>query len=456
MKFLYSDEPIIACSTGNQAHAAMAVLRISGFKDLTTYSQFFSLKIDQVIPRKVYFTKLLDEGETLDEICLTYFKSPKSYNGENILELSVHGNTLNVERIISLFLKKAGCRYAAPGEFTYRALKNKKLTLSQVEGLDLFLNANTSYALDQGFSLLSGNLQEIYQDLYTLFLKHKASLELSIDFSEDLGEEAARSHFLESLQAFKTKLETLYRRVQPLSHNLIQPEITLAGLPNSGKSSLFNILLADERAIVSPVAGTTRDYLSESIVIEGIKYKLIDTAGLRSSDDQIEAEGIRRTKKKLKESFFSILLINPLEIIEGFDELIQQSFDIIFFTHADLSGFQKARDELIKCYPKLGPMGAINLLDSSRNWEKAIFEKVNKKYLDVVSNKPILLERHRELVLSIQEQLVSYENTAIYEIDVAILSHELNTLGHCVSELIGIISPDQILNSIFSDFCIGK
>jgi tRNA modification GTPase len=456
MKFLYSDEPIIACSTGNQAHAAMAVLRISGFKDLTTYSQFFSLKIDQVIPRKVYFTKLLDEGETLDEICLTYFKSPKSYNGENILELSVHGNTLNVERIISLFLKKAGCRYAAPGEFTYRALKNKKLTLSQVEGLDLFLNANTSYALDQGFSLLSGNLQEIYQDLYTLFLKHKASLELSIDFSEDLGEEAARSHFLESLQAFKTKFETLYRRVQPLSHNLIQPEITLAGLPNSGKSSLFNILLADERAIVSPVAGTTRDYLSESIVIEGIKYKLIDTAGLRSSDDQIEAEGIRRTKKKLKESFFSILLINPLEIIEGFDELIQQSFDIIFFTHADLSGFQKARDELIKRYPKLGPMGAINLLDSSRNWEKAIFELVNKKYLDVVSDKPILLERHRELVLSIHEQLVSYENTATYEIDVAILSHELNTLGHCVSELIGIISPDQILNSIFSDFCIGK
>lgn len=103
MKFLYSDEPIIACSTGNRAHAAMAVLRISGFKDLTTYSQFFSLKIDQVIPRKVYFTKLLDEGETLDEICLTYFKSPKSYNGENILELSVHGNTLNVERIIFIF-----------------------------------------------------------------------------------------------------------------------------------------------------------------------------------------------------------------------------------------------------------------------------------------------------------------------------------------------------------------
>ena len=456
MKFLYSDEPIIACSTGNQAHAAMAVLRISGFQDLSAYSHFFSLKLDKVIPRKVYFTKLIHKGETLDEICLTFFEGPKSYNGENILELSVHGNTLNVERIISLFIKHAGCRYAAPGEFTYRALKNKKLTLSQVEGLNLFLNANTAYALDQGFSLLSGNLQEIYQDLYTLFLKHKASLELSIDFSEDLGEEAARSHFLDSLAAFKRRFETLFRRVQPLSHNLIQPEITLAGLPNSGKSSLFNILLADERAIVSPVAGTTRDYLSESIVIEGIKYKLIDTAGLRSSEDQIEAEGIRRTKKKLKESFFSILLINPLEIIEGFDELVQQSFDLIFFTHADMPGFLEAHKKLIDRYPKLGPMGAINLKESAHQWEGQLFQSVNKKYLETVADKPILLDRHRELVFAIHEQLVNYEKTASYEDDVAILSHELNTLGHCISELIGIISPDQILNSIFSDFCIGK
>src|SRR5690606_38003789 len=120
-------------------------------------------------PRRVYFTRMVLQGQLYDELCLTYFKAPHSYNGENILELAIHGNTLNIEKIITLFVKHGGCRHAGPGEFTYRALKNKKLTLSQVEGLDLFLNASTGYALEQGLSFLSGELKDIYQDLYDLF-----------------------------------------------------------------------------------------------------------------------------------------------------------------------------------------------------------------------------------------------------------------------------------------------
>src|SRR5690606_12775665 len=119
-------------------------------------------------PRRVYYTKLRHNDVVLDDVCLTYFEGPKSYNGENILELSIHGNTLNTERILEFFIKVGKCRLASPGEFTYRALKNRKLTLSQVEGLDLFLNANSGYALDQGLSLLSGNLQELYTELYDL------------------------------------------------------------------------------------------------------------------------------------------------------------------------------------------------------------------------------------------------------------------------------------------------
>src|SRR5688500_16133331 len=124
MKFIYSDEPIIACSTGNLAHAAMAVFRISGFKDLSQYQNFFSLDLKKVEPRKVYYTRLGSDDVAIDDICLTFFQAPRSYNGENVLELSVHGNTLNVERIQGLFVERAGCRVAAPGEFTYRALKN--------------------------------------------------------------------------------------------------------------------------------------------------------------------------------------------------------------------------------------------------------------------------------------------------------------------------------------------
>lgn len=457
MKFLYSDEPIIACSTCSHAHAAMAVIRISGFKKLSQFSPFFQKDLTGPIePRKVYYTKLVLQGQIIDDLCFTYFEGPKSYNGENILELSIHGNTLNIERILELFTVHGGCRLAHPGEFTYRALKNKKLTLSQVEGLDLFLNANSGYALDQGLSLLSGNLQEIYQELFDLFLKHKSSLELSIDFAEDIGEEAARKYYEDSLTAFAKKFQTLVKRVQPMEHNLIQPEIVLAGLPNSGKSSLFNYLLSEERAIVSSIAGTTRDYLAETLVIEGVKYKLIDTAGIRESEDLIEAEGIKRTKKKLQQSFFSILLVNPFEIVEGFTELLNNKFDLILFTHEDVEGYDQAREKLVKAHPVLGPMGAIDLQSLPTTWEKTLHALINEKYLKEIDTKPILLDRHKQLILQTSQVLTNYQYLSHSETDVAILSQELNALGHCVSELIGIVSPDQILNSIFSNFCIGK
>lgn len=456
MNFLYSDEPIIAGSTCNHANAALAVLRISGFKNLAQFQPYFSLNFAPIEPRRVYYTKLVLQGQVIDDICLTYFEGPKSYNGENILELSVHGNVLNVERILKLFVEEAGCRLAGPGEFTYRALRNKKLTLSQVEGLDLFLNANSGYALDEGLSLLTGNLQEIYSELFDLFLKHKSALELSIDFIDDVGEETAKEYFTSTLNDFAKKFSSLERRVIPLDHNLLQPEIVLAGLPNSGKSSLFNSLLREERAIVSSIAGTTRDYLSEAIVIKGVKYKLIDTAGIREATDLIEAEGIKRTRKKMQQSFFSVLLINPFEMSEDFADLLKLHFDLIYFTHLDQEGFAHARDEVIRQYPQLGSIGAVNLREPESEFEKFLFELVNEKYLELIKDKPILLERHKLLISQISKHLNQYEKTTSYEKDVAILSHELNTLGHCLSELIGIVSPEQILNSIFSNFCIGK
>ncbi len=457
MIFLYSDDPIVACSSGSQANAAIAVIRISGFESLSSLNNFFQLDLSGPIePRRVYYTKLVLQGHFIDDVCLTYFAGPRSYNGENILELSVHGNTLNIDRILTLFTTHAGCRIAQPGEFTYRALRNKKLTLSQVEGLDLFLNANSNFALDQGLSLLSGNLHDVYQELYDLFLLHKSSLELLIDFSEDIGEEAARNYFLESLSRLSHKFVSLEKRVLPLDHNLICPEVVISGLPNAGKSSLFNFLLSDDRAIVSPVPGTTRDFLGEMIFIDGIKFRLVDTAGIRESDDLIENEGVKRSKKKLTEGFFSILLINPFEMLPTFETFRSSHFDLIFFTHRDLPGFDEAVASVITSHPWLGPTGAIDLNFPPADFEISINQKINEKYLRLVQDKPILLSRHRELILTASLKIKEYQILAVSETDVGVLSQELSFLGHCVSELLGIVSPDQVLNSIFSNFCIGK
>ncbi len=457
MNFLHSDDTIIACSTNAQSNAAMAVIRISGFTSLNQFKDYFKKDLSGPIePRKVYFTQLVLQGQVLDDICFTYFEGPRSYNGENILELSVHGNTLNIDRIIDLFVSQASCRMSFPGEFTYRALRNKKISLSQVEGLDLFLNANSTYALSQGQSLLSGNLHEIYNELYQLFLVHKSSLELSIDFSDDIGEEAARNYFTSSFHSFKKKFDILFKRVQPMEHNLLSPEIVLTGLPNAGKSSFFNFILSDDRAIVSSHPGTTRDYLSESIVIDGVKYKLIDTAGIRHTVDSIESEGIRRSKEKLLCCFYSILLINPFQSTDELATLLEHKFDLILLTHLDVPGFMEARRLLELRYPNIGPTGAVNLLSPDSDWEDHFRAGVNNKYLGVISLNPILLDRHKQVISDIYGQIKHYQQVVSSESDIAILSQELNTLGHCISELIGIISPDQVLNSIFSNFCIGK
>ena len=454
MKFLYSNDLIIACSTCTQAHAALAVIRISGFNDLAVFKGLFRFS-GPIEPRRVYYTQLIHQNEVIDDICLTFFKAPHSFNGENILELSVHGNTLNVERILNLFIEQ-GCRLASPGEFTYRALKNKKLSLSQVEGLDLFLNANSGFALDQGLSLLSGQLHQIYDELYDLFLKHKSALELSIDFIDDVGEETAHSYLHSSLQDFKKKFEQLHRRVLPLDINLIQPEIVIAGLPNSGKSSLFNLLLRDDRAIVSSQAGTTRDFLSEIVVISGVKYKIFDTAGIRSSEDFIEAEGIKRSRAKMANSFFKILLINPFEMDPEFNSFAHQSFDAVYFTHSDLDGFNEARSKVLNQYPFLGPMGAFDLNNFTANNENDLFAIINKKYLNLTKDKPILLDRHKTLINQVHLQLEGYVNLISYETDVAVISHELNTLASCLTELLGIVSPDQVLHSLLYKTCIVK
>jgi len=453
MNLYNTDDVIIACSTSTASNSAIALIRISGFKNLNSFQNFFKISLENLEPRRVYFTDLIFKSEFIDSICLTYFNSPKSYNGENILELSVHGNLLNIERILSLFTQDGLCRVAYPGEFSYRALKNKKLSLSQVEGLDLLLNANSVFALKQGNSFLCGDLLIHYGELHQAFLTHKSALELMIDFSEDIGPDVASQQFNQSLDDLGQLIEKLEKRVQNLPYNLLEPTISLFGLPNAGKSTLFNELLGENRAIVSSIAGTTRDYISETFSVDGVRYKLIDTAGIRETTNSIEEEGVRRSLLKLKDSFFKILTINPFETI-NLALFTISDFDLIVFTHCDLSGFNEKKNTLLNSL-QVAPIGPILDFPSLPNVEELKLS-VNKKYLQATTAEPILLERHKDLIIKLKKYLYHYRNISLSENDVGIISHELTTIGDCISELIGIISPEDVLNNIFSNFCIGK
>ena len=482
MEFLDSNDCIIACSSGGDINSAIAIIRISGFESLNLFQDVLSIDIKNIKKRYAHFCKIIDNKSVIDEIVLTYFEGPNSFNGENILELSVHGNTINVHSIIKLFCDKFEIRKSFPGEFSYRALRNKKLNLTQVEGLDLFLNANNPLSLKQGMSLLNGSLQDAYYQLLTNYKMHRSAIELSIDFMDDVGEDEANLQIFKTLNNLKSSVSALRDRIINNGASLIEPEIVLVGEPNAGKSSFFNSLLNNHRAIVSNIAGTTRDYITEEIFFNNARFKLIDTAGIRDTSDIIESAGIEKTWQVAKNAFFKILIINPFE---SSDELIDTykkgEFDLVIFSNADNTDFSTNSSDVLSqlditgpiepifllgpiepldndgpIEPKLfGPIGA-NLSESNEMLNLFVLNDIYSKYKEISNKEPILLGRHIDQIKNIYTKLSNYQVILENTSDISIISSEFNIIGHCISELVGIISPDDVLENIFQNFCIGK
>jgi tRNA modification GTPase len=510
MNFYTDDHPIIACSTGTQANTAIAVIRLSGFKSLSTLQSFFSFSLSKTKSRFSHLTNIIFENQIFDNVLMVFFPEGESYTGENVLELSVHGNLLNIQKILDLFIFKADFRSAHPGEFTYRALKNKKLSLSQVEGLDMLLNANSSLMLSQGLDILQGELHAQYMRLYDSFLKLKAAVEISIDFSEDIGEKESKKLFNDSFNSFIKILESLHARTQGNISSLLSPEMVLVGQTNAGKSSLFNLLVKHNRSIVSSIAGTTRDYISEVIHIDGTNYNLVDTAGIRESKDIIENIGIDRAFEILKRAFFKILIVNPFETnSEYLEKLAGVEFDFLIISHSDKADFLSKISKLdlskikvsqvafasfetgsigpvdLKVFvsgpigptAKSGSMGPLTKnsapiepltiigpiepvvpksIQTSGPIEPLVKSLLAQKFKIETSNSPILLERHRVCISKLYLTAITLSCKISNIDDMAILSSEVNIFSNYLSELIGILSPDDVLNSIFANFCIGK
>ena len=507
MNLYAKSDPVIACSGPSNVNSAIGIIRLSGFSNLTLIQPYISKDISKITPRYMHKLDLLDDTKVVDNIMLCFYEAPNSYNGENIIELFVHGNKINIRNIIDLFKKDGVFRDAAPGEFTMRAFRNKKLNLSQVEGLDLLLNANSGIALKQGLELLHGDLNKKYLEIYSTFIELKSSLELMIDFSEDYGEEEVLRLFRRKLNDLLDQSNYLYERTKCDSSALLSPSILLIGETNAGKSTFFNNFLNDSRSIVSCTEGTTRDYISELINVDGNDYRIIDTAGLRNTNDQIELEGIKRTIELIEGSFFNILVVNPSSSKTDLVEVKDVEFDLVVVTRGDLLSeivkFSlnnlkiKYKDVLYVNQEVFGSIGAKNsgsigaknsgsigaensgsigadTQDDLREVFLAGVPKIKsdimgvKETIDHVKNlisekynkgiqaNPILIERHKVVISNIYTAIHKYNAACSQEKDIGILSSELCAIENNFAELIGIITPDDVLNSIFDNFCIGK
>ncbi len=468
MNFLNPDT-IIACSSASQVNSAISVIRVSGFKSLEEINCFFSVDLNKIKNRQAFLSEIRDGDKLLDKAIVTYFKNPKSYTGENLLEISVHGNTINISRIIEAFNKK-NIRLALPGEFTYRALKNKKMTLSQVEGLEVFLNANSEFALDQGLKILHGELFKEFTNLKDMFVNLKASVELNIDFSQDIGEKQAHLQLKDNFNLFFDQVKNLKNKIIKDSDNLFSPKIIIMGQTNSGKSTLFNHMLKQRRAIVSSEEGTTRDYISSFFDIDKVKYQLIDTAGFRDTENEIEIHGMSSAISLFSKSFFKILVINPLNFKkENIKSILNYEFDLLVVTHVDKiedkSTLSKINYPFI-CHQTLfvgmnkeycyAPIRPLSNLCGSIEPQDFIWKCISNKFRQLYDIDPIFVPRHKRLIEDIYKKAEQIRGVIFYENDIGIISSEINLIGDIIYELFGIVSPDYILKGIFSNFCIGK
>ncbi|MBK23834.1 MAG: hypothetical protein CME70_07505 [Halobacteriovorax sp.] len=474
MEWLVSKDPIIACSSGATENTAISVIRISGIEKLVDLQEFFTKDLNKVEPNRAYLSKIVSNDRYLDEILFTYFKAPNSFNGESILELSVHGNPLNIKNIIGLF-NSVGIRNANPGEISYRALRNNKLTMSQVEGLDTLLNANSTDIIEQGLKNLGGALQREFIKLRELYLHLRGSVEILIDFSDDVGEEDSLKNLRRSFEDFFNFISKLEQRTKTPRNHLLKPKVVLIGKTNAGKSTLFNKLLNNERAIVSEIHGTTRDYVTEYFDASGVEFQLVDTAGLRESEDQIEVQGIRLSKELYNDAFFKILVVNPVDSSEFLPQDLPP--DAVIFTHSDNPDFDSKLSDYkdlckdIACFHSgsigpdvvFGPIGPgfkIGPIGPKQGGPieplKPIKDHIFNKYRGLTKTNPILPERQRNNIKDLYKKVEYLSQVLLTQGDMGIISSEINNLDESVNALLGITTPDDVLNNIFSNFCIGK
>jgi len=457
---MISKETIIALATPNGL-SAISVIRISGKDAIITTDKLFKSKNKKLLSKQkthtVHLGHILKNGHELDEVLITLFKGPNSYTGEDAIEISCHGSTYIQQEIIDLFIDH-GVRVANPGEFTLRAFINGKMDLNQAEAVaDLIASENEGshkLAMQQMKSGFSNDLKKLRSEL----LHFTSMIELELDFSEEDVEFAERGEFKKLVIKIQSELKKLIDSFQ--SGNVLKNGISvaIAGKPNAGKSSLLNTLLNEDKAIVSDIPGTTRDSIEDSIIIDGIKFRFTDTAGLRETKDIIESKGIEKTKEKISNAkillyLFDVNDININEIKSSIKTFERDDLSIILIRNKiDL---QNNNQTLLK------ELNNKELIEISATDPKSV--SILKKrlvnevdilnpYTDVI----ISNSRHYEALKEALKAIEEVNNGLKNNISGDLLSVDIRRSIEHLGEITGEITNDDVLGNIFANFCIGK
>ncbi|PMP67391.1 MAG: tRNA uridine-5-carboxymethylaminomethyl(34) synthesis GTPase MnmE [Thermodesulfobacterium geofontis] len=462
---LYTEDTIAAIATP-PGKGAIGVIKISGDSALSILKKIFRpfKERSNFESHKLYYGFIVDprEEKVIDEVLAVYMKKPKTYTREDVVEIYAHSGYYILKKILELVLM-AGARLAEPGEFTLRAFLNGRIDLSQAEAIQELVSAKTETALNLALNTLLGKLSEKINTLKNELLDILVLVESAIDFPEEdieiMEPEKLSSKIKEKILPVIEDLIKNYEEGKIYKEGI---SLVIAGKPNVGKSSLMNALLREERAIVTPIPGTTRDFLEEEATIEGLPVKLIDTAGLRETEDIVEKIGVERAKKKFKEADLILFLVDVSEYPSEEDYKIYQ--EIKNFPHLVILNKIDIQPNHIKEWKEeLSKWGIEEILEISVKENinldklcKEIFEKITSergaKIPDVVPNlrQKIALENAKEYLINALKEL---EKPSPLPELVAI---EIRSAISSLSEIIGEVTTEDLLTQIFSTFCIGK
>ncbi len=451
----------IAAIATPYGESAIGIVRLSGEKSLEILKKIFKSPSGKIKPRYAHYGYIVNKnGEPIDEAVVIYYKAPHSYTGEDMVEINLHGNPLILKEVLNRILEE-GARLAEPGEFTKRAFLNGKLDLTQAEAVAELISAKTELARKLALNQLRGALSREIKPLREELLMLHALVESSIEFEEEDIPTIEKEDLEKRLEKILQRVDKLLQTAK--TGKAIRQGIKLAivGRPNVGKSSLFNRLLGEERAIVTDIAGTTRDYIEETVNLKGIPINLIDTAGIRETSDLVERIGVERSLQKLKEADVVLFVLDaskekPSEedlklarLVEGVKKptiVVLNKIDL--GRKLDLSQLPLKAERVVEVSAKTGE-GIEKLADAILEVAGVQTAEGGNIYISV---------RHEELLKRAKKAL---ENALKYLREGEFYSPEILMLdireaSDALGEIIGEVTTEDVLGQIFSTFCIGK
>ena len=453
------DEETIVSLATPQGRAGIAVIRVSGKKTKNILKNIISsgdLKPFFPKPKEVRYCHFTNGSEFIDDGMVTYFQGPNSYTGEDVAELSIHSNPFIIDELIKLLISH-GARQAMAGEFTYRAFKNGKIDLIQAESVNELINSNSKLNLQMKFSNLEGKFSKLLDSVKKLLIKLGVIIESSIEFGEDnYLEELPVISELEEINSYLKKILSSSRFNDILDRGF---KIVIAGKVNVGKSSVFNDIVLENRSIVSPVPGTTRDFIDKKVYINGFSYEINDIAGFnKNTSGLIEDEGIKRSIDIVNDADAVIFVLDSTSLPDQNDmaiyKLIKNKKHIIIANKEDISDNKKL--ENIK---KTFPLEKINSISVKEGKNTEVITEYLKSLTGGMEelNLEISVNQRQRSILA--DLTVIINNILIAKIDkqhTELIAEDIRESLSLIGKLTGEISTEDILSGIFSTFCIGK